>query len=108
MVIGSNTGGEGTIGAVYTECMPNSNLVFTYTPSVSFSENSKVNSIYGTAPDIYAERSENAASKAHDLLASGTDPYTYGSRRLWDDILKKALELIKEDENDKRNNTADE
>lgn len=108
VVIGSNTGGEGTIGDVYTECMPNSNLVFTYTPSVSFSENSKVNSIYGTAPDIYAERSENAASKAHDLLASGTDPYTYGSRRLWDDILKKALELIKEDENDKGNNTANE
>lgn len=66
------------------------------------------NSVYGTSPDIYSELSIENYIIQQELIDNGEDPYTYENRLKWDNVLIETLELIKEDENDKGNNTADE
>lgn len=108
VVVGTNTGGEGLTGTYAMECLPNSRILFTYTPCQANNNDGTDNSVYGTSPDIYSELSIENYIIQQELIDNGEDPYTYENRLKWDNVLIETLELIKEDENDKGNNTADE
>lgn len=97
-IIGTNTAGEGMMGTLFMDSLPNSKLVYLYTPAKSFNSDGTDNSIYGTSPDIYADLSADGYIKIKTLIAEGQDPYTYENRLKWDDVLIKTLEIIKEEE----------
>lgn len=96
-IIGDNTGGEGLTYSFMAESLPNSKLVFIYTPGKAFNSDGTVNSVYGTSPDIYTEQSYDGYKIFNDL----DDPYTYENRLKWDNVLIKTIEIIKEKENTK-------
>lgn len=94
-IIGDNTGGEGLTYSFMADSLPNSKLVFIYTPGKAFNSNGTVNSVYGTSPDIYTEQTYDG----YKILNSLENPYTYENRLKWDNVLIKAIEIIKEKEN---------
>ncbi len=96
-IIGDNTGGEGLTYSFMADSLPNSKLVFIYTPGKAFNPDETVNSVYGTSPDIYAEQSYDG----YKLLNASDDPYTYENRLKWDNVLIETIEIIKEEENKK-------
>ena len=87
------------MGTLFMDSLPNSKLVYLYTPAKAFNSDGTDNSTYGTAPDIYAELSVSGFEKKQQLISEGIDPYTYENRLKWDDVLIKTLEIIKEKEN---------
>ncbi len=96
-IIGDNTGGEGLTYSFMADSLPNSKLVFIYTPGKAFNPDETVNSVYGISPDIYAEQSYDG----YKLLNVLDDPYTYENRLKWDNVLIETIEIIKEEENKK-------
>ena len=107
-VIGAfNTGGE-AYGSPDLKVLEKSGLYFYYTPNKSLNSDGTDNSVYGTSPDIYVDINKSALNKRNNLIVQGIDCGTYENRLKWDNVLIKTLELIKEDENDKGNNTANE
>ena len=108
LLIGSNTMGEGIFANYYMDILPNSKMVYLFIPSYAENTDGMDNSVYGTSPDIYSELSIENFIIQQELIENGEDPYTYENRLKWDNVLIKTLELIKEDENDKGNNIADE
>ncbi len=107
-IIGTNnTGGErdGTICLNYNDI---SGIYYTYTAFAAMNPDGTFNSVEGTAPDIYVQQPLDAYFEREELLSEGEDPYSFDNCLKWDNILIKTLELIKEDENDKGNNIADE
>lgn len=94
-IIGDNTGGEGLTYSFMADSLPNSRLVFIYNSGKAFNPDGTVNSVYGTSPDIYAEQTYDG----YKILNSSDDPYTYENRLKWDNVLIKAIEIIKEKEN---------
>ena len=54
-VVGENTGGEGLMGTFASDYLNNSRLVFVYMPSKEKKAEVTMNSVYGTAPDIYSQ-----------------------------------------------------
>jgi C-terminal processing protease CtpA/Prc len=100
-IIGTNTAGEGMMGTLFMDSLPNSKLVYLYTPAKAFNSDGKDNSTFGTAPDIYAELSVSGFEKKQQLISQGIDPYTYENRLKWDDVLIETLKIIKEKENNK-------
>lgn len=96
-IIGDNTGGEGLTYSFMADSLPNSKLVFIYTPGKAFNSDETVNSVYGTSPDIYAEQSYDG----YKLLNALDNPYTYENRLKWDNVLIETIEIIKEEENKK-------
>ncbi len=109
IVVGNAANGEGLGCSSVADTLPNSKLVFEYYPAVAYNLDGTSNTLHGTTPDYYVY-SKNSVQKQtlNDIYNSGENPYTYENRLKWDNVLIKTLELIKEDENDKGNNTADE
>ena len=99
ILIGSNTGGEGSTSNFYMDILPESKMMYIYTPSFALNSNGEDNAIYGTAPDIYVELSVDSYIKKQQIIADNKNPYTYENRLKWDDVLIETLEIIKEKEN---------
>ncbi len=95
-VIGTNTGGE-KLGGQLMDCLPNSRLVYMFTPSLQFNSDGTDNSLYGTAPDIYAELTVSGFMKRESLLRDSHHRNTDAveDRLVWDDVLIRALKAIK-------------
>ena len=108
LLVGSNTMGEGIFANYYMDILPNSKMVYLFIPSYAENSDGMDNAVYGTTPDIYSELSVENYIIQQELIEDDENPYTYENRLKWDNVLIKTLELIKEDENDKGNNTADE
>lgn len=113
VVIGDNTGGEGTAASgslatdyanrkyLFCEMLPESRLMFVYYPVVSFNSENQCAEISGTSPEIYSYADDNEAVIISDMVNSGDDVYSYENRLKWDNVLIEALEIIKEKENTK-------
>lgn len=87
--------------------LPQSRIAFSY--YASYSNGSSNNSLTGTAPEHYIYDADyEGYLLCNEMFKNGIDGNTYENRLKWDNVLIKTLELIKEDENDKGNNTADE
>lgn len=108
LLIGTNTGGESSVSNYYMDILPNSRLAYLYTPSFSINADGENNAIYGTAPDIYKELTAENYLLRCEIEENGQDPYTYENRMKWDNVLTETIEMIKENENDKRNNPPNE
>jgi len=94
-LVGSNTGGEGLMNSFLVDYLPESGIVFTYMPALSFNEEGKNNGVYGTAPHYYAhDYVEGVYPNKAEYNARGEDPYTYVNRLEWDAVLNKAIDLI--------------
>ena len=104
-VIGSNNTSGECNGVVKLDYLSQSGIYFYYTPYDTYNSNGLSNSIYGTAPDIYVEMPSESFFIRKQIIQDGQDPYTYENRLKWDNVLLKTLELIKEDENDRTNNS---
>lgn len=109
VVIGNATRGEGLGSSSVAEALPNSKLVFEYYPSIAYNLDGTCNTLHGTTPDHYMYF-QNTAQKQifNDLYNDQKPPFIYENRLKWDNVLIKTIEMIKEDENDKGNNTADQ
>jgi len=111
VVIGENTGGEGTAASgslatdhmnreyLFCEMFPESRLMFVYYPVVSFNSENQCAEISGTAPEIYSYAKDNKSEIISELLSSGEDAYSYENRLKWDNVLIETLEIIKEKKN---------
>lgn len=111
VLVGENTAGEGMGGSYVSVALPESKLAFTYYPALSFNEDGTNNSVYGTTPHYYAPQFslENFITRNDMINEYGNGyAYAYKNRIKWDSPLKYTVDMIKEDENDKGNNTADE
>lgn len=109
VLIGNSTGGEGTGGSFAAEVLPNSKLVITYYPSIAYNSDGTYNNLHGISPDYFVYETDfDQLNTMKEIYRSGENIYTYENRLKWDNVLIETLELIKEDENDKGNNTADE
>ena len=100
------------MGSSYVSvALPKSKLGFTYYPALSFNEDGTNNSVYGTTPHYYAPQFslDDFITRNNMLNEYGNGyAYAYENRIKWDSPLKYTVDMIKEDENDKGNNTADE
>lgn len=111
VLIGENTAGEGMGSSYVSVALPKSKLGFTYYPALSFNEDGTNNSVYGTTPHYYAPQFslDDFITRNNMLNEYGNGyAYAYENRIKWDSPLKYTVDMIKEDENDKGNNTADE
>ncbi len=111
VIIGNETKGEGR-GSSYVMCgLPKSKLVFSYYPSLSYNSDGSCNSVYGTLPNYdIPEYSSEQFLKRNEIISEYGMDYAYEYEQLlkWDNVLIKTLEMIKEEENDQRNNTPNE
>lgn len=108
VIIGeNNTHGE-AYGSPDLKVLETSGLYFYYTDRKWNNSDGTDNSVYGTAPDIYVPFDEECMKVRDKLMVNNEVIYTYENRLKWDNVLIETLELIKEDENDKGNNTANE
>ncbi len=111
VLVGENTAGEGMGGSYVSVSLPESKLAFTYYPALSFNEDGTNNSVYGTTPHYYAPQFslEDFITRNNMINEYGNGyAYAYENRIKWDSPLKYTVDMIKEDEKDKGNNTADE
>jgi len=109
VLIGNSSGGEGTGGSFAAEVLPNSKLVMTYYPSISYNYDGKVNTLYGTTPDYYIyETDSDQLMTMKEIYNRSEHVFDYNNRLKWDNVLLETLEIIKENENDKRNNPPNE
>lgn len=108
VVVGANTAGEGLTYTYVMDILPNSKIVFSYNPAQAYNDDGTDNSANGTAPNIYSCLTYESFIDIKKMSDNGEDPYTYENRLKWDNVLIKTYGLIKEDEDDKGNNTANE
>lgn len=100
-IIGSNnTRGEAN-GEIEINMLDKSGICFYYSGYTCFNTDGTDNSVYGTCPDIYIEPKFQNYLKKQEIKSNDNDPYTCENLLKWDDVLNKALELIKEKSNDK-------
>ena len=100
LVIGTNnTGGErdGILCLNYTDI---SGLYYTYTEYSSYNDDGNINSVYGTAPDIYPDANVENYFIRKEIVQSGGDPYTLENMLKWDSVLAETMEIIKEKADD--------
>lgn len=94
-MIGTNTWGEGTSGSYAAIPLPNSGLVFTFMPGLSFNDDGSCNSCVGTYPDIWSEQSIEDSIKKWDMLSNGQDIHKFEAILEHDTILKCVINEIK-------------
>ena len=93
-VIGNNTAGEGIADTSYIDILPNSRISFMYTGSKAINSDGRVNSVFGTSPDIYSlQTAEGIAAKVM-IKEDGVNLNSYTNRLKWDDVLIEAVGLI--------------
>lgn len=107
-VIGNAANGEGLGSSSIADTLPNSRLMFEYYPAVAYNLDGSCNTLHGTSPDHYIY-TMNAVQKQtfNDICNDKKSPFTYENRLKWDNVLIETLEIIKEDKNEQKNNTAD-
>ncbi len=106
-IIGAyNTSGE-AYGSPDIKILTKSGLYFYFTPNKSLNKNGTDSSVYGTSPDIYISIDSNIFNKRDKLLIKNIDCNTYENRLIWDDVLIKTLEIIKEKENEQTTDATD-
>ncbi|WP_346867448.1 MULTISPECIES: S41 family peptidase [unclassified Clostridium] len=92
-IIGTTTGGDGTGLSSVPEVLPNSKLVFSIPPAITFNEDGTVNEEIHTEPDIYIEQS---LEDYNEFLKSGVLDI---SRSEYDTVYIKTLDMIKSNGN---------
>jgi len=108
VLVGENTAGEGMGGSYVLIALPESKLAFTYNPALAFNPDGTNNSVYGTSPNFYVPDCtlENFVLRNKMISDYGTAyAYAYEHRVLWDNQLEFTVNMIKEDESDKGNNS---
>lgn len=103
----NNTQGE-RYGSSYLQVLEYSGIYFYYTEYKYINTDGTDNSVYGTAPDIYVNENPNMFKIKQDIILSGGNAYDYEGHLQWDETLIKTIEMIKENENDQRNNPPNE
>lgn len=107
-VVGAfNTGGE-AFGSPNIAVLEKSGLYFYFTDYKYINSDGTDNSVYGTAPDIYVTLNDDFLKKRDELILRNINYEAYENRMKWDNVLTGTIELIKENENDKRNNPPNE
>lgn len=107
-VIGAfNTGGE-AFGSPDIEVLKESGIYFYFTDYKYINPDGTDNSVYGTVPDIYVALDDEFLKKRDELILKNINYGTYENRLKWDNVLTETIEMIKENENDKRNNPPNE
>ncbi len=96
-VVGENTKGEGIAPTFMCQIMPETGLVFNYSPFVAFNSDGKDNSVYCSAPDIYVTLSRDDYVINRKLRMEGKETLDYENRLLWDTELKYVLAQIEAD-----------
>lgn len=94
-LIGTNTGGEGRSGNIFSALLPESHLVMAYTPSYA-KDITPMNGVYGTPPDIISPTTAEEIIVKDQLEASGIDSEDYLIRQQWDKTLNKTIQMIKD------------
>lgn len=93
-VVGTNTEGEGLIFGVCCDWMPNSLLMYIYSPSYVVDADGFDNSLYGTQPDIYGGVTFDGSLRCDAIAAEGKDWSSLQSRRIWDNNYQLILKDI--------------
>lgn len=107
-VVGAfNTGGE-AFGSPDLAILEKSGLYFYFTDYKYINSDGTDNSVYGTAPNIYITLNDEFLKKRDELILQNINYETYENRLKWDNVLTETIEIIKENENDKRNNPPNE
>lgn len=99
-VVGENTKGEGIEPTFMCQVMPETGLVFNYSPFIAFNSDGQDNSIYCTAPDVYVTLTRDDYVINRRLRMEGKDTLEYENRLLWDTELKYVLDKIAADVDD--------
>lgn len=84
MVVGSNTLGEGRIFGVCNDWLPNSLLMYNYSPCNIVDKQGVNNGIVGTMPDIYGGTTAQGLIASEMLDAQGKNSLHPDNRPLWD------------------------
>lgn len=106
LIIGTNnTSGEknGTLCLNYSDI---SGIYYTYTEYSSYNSDGTINSVYGTAPDIYLNTNIENYFIREEIIQNGEDPYDFENRLKWDSVLYDVLEIVNEKENAEWNTIA--
>ncbi|HHX62131.1 MAG TPA: hypothetical protein GX707_15695 [Epulopiscium sp.] len=93
-IVGSITRGEGLADSFYRGSLKHSGLVYIYFPSLCYNKDGTNNSVYGTKPDIYINKTKESFYKEKDLQENGIDINIYTERIKYDNILIKTIEMI--------------
>lgn len=96
VVIGENTMGEGIAPTYMCSLLPETGLLFSYSPFIAFNSDGNDNSIYGTEPDIYVTLTHDDYLINRQMRMDGKDTLIYENRLEWDTELKYVLELAAE------------
>lgn len=99
-IVGENTKGEGIAPTFMCQAMPETGLVFNYSPFIAFNSDGKDNSVYCSAPDIYVTLTCDDYVINRQLRMEGKNTLDYENRLLWDTELKYVLSLIEADVDD--------
>lgn len=98
-IIGAfNTGGE-AFGSPDAAVLEGSGLYFYFTDYKYINPDGTDNSVYGTAPDVYAVINSGLRESRDEMILQGINCDTYENRLKWDSVLIKTIESIKEEEN---------
>ncbi len=108
IIIGTNNTQGERYGSSYLQVLEYSGIYFYYTEYKYINTDGTDNSVYGTAPDIYVNENPNMFKIKQDIILSGGNAYDYKGHLQWDEALIKAIEIIKENENDQTNNPSNE
>ena len=95
VVMGNNTGGEGLMKSYNSVCLPNSRLVFIYTPGGALNPDGSDNSVCGTKPDIYVTQSIDDFYTYHMLLNDHADILDFDTRLKYDTVLRSSIRTMK-------------
>ena len=96
VVIGENPMGEGIAPTYMCSLLPETGLLFNYSPFVAFNSDGNDNSIYGTEPDIYVTLTPDDYLINRKIRMDGGDTLIYENRLKWDTELKYVLALAEE------------
>ena len=95
LLIGTNNTGGERDGILCLDYSDISGMYYTYTEYRSYNEDGNVNSVYGTAPDIYLNTNVENYFIRKELVQNGDDPYTLKNMLKWDSVLAETIEFIK-------------
>ena len=93
-VIGANNTGGERDGVLCLNYIDISGLYYTYTEYSSYNDDGNINSVYGTAPDIYLNTNVENYFIRKKIVQNGGDPYTLENMLKWDSVLAETVEFI--------------
>lgn len=94
-IIGSHTGGEGTEGMIFMYSLPESYLLYGYTPCYNV-ETKGEDILFGVTPDIVMTESLECYQTQRQYWEEGIDTDSYEVMMEYDNVLQDVVEMLSE------------